>query len=207
VNNKVTEDLSTDQLKSLLQAIEADEHPIAGNMMKLALFTGMRRGEMFKLKWKHLDFDNNNILIRDPKGGIDENIPMNPGAKELLRSISKTKGSPFVFPGHRGDQLINISHTRVIRDAAGLPKNWRPLHGLRHTFASIMASSGKVTMYQLQRLLTHKNPITTQRYAHLRDKALQDASAVAGEAITEALTAIKEDQENDSNSSTSRRRA
>jgi len=48
-------------------------------------------------------------------------------------------------------------------------------------FASTLASSGKVDMYQLQKLLTHKSPAMTQRYAHLRDDALQKASKVAAD--------------------------
>jgi integrase len=55
------------------------------------------------------------------------------------------------------------------------------LHGLRHTFASILASSGKVDMYLLQKLLTHKSPTMTQRYAHLRDETLRNAADVAGD--------------------------
>jgi len=41
--------------------------------------------------------------------------------------------------------------------------------GLRHVYASMLASSGQVDMYTLQKLLTHKSPAMTQRYAHLRD--------------------------------------
>ena len=51
--------------------------------------------------------------------------------------------------------------TADIRDAAGLPKAFRPLHGLRHTFASMLASSGKVDMYVLQKFMTHKSPQMT----------------------------------------------
>ena len=50
VNNIKTEDLTADQLESLLSAIDADEHPQAGNLMKMVLYTGMRRTELFKLK-------------------------------------------------------------------------------------------------------------------------------------------------------------
>ncbi len=46
------------------------------------------------------------------------------------------------------------------------------MHGLRHVYASMLASSGKVDMYVLQKLMTHKSPKMTQRYAHLRDDAL-----------------------------------
>jgi hypothetical protein len=62
------------------------------------------------------------------------------------------------------------------------------MHGLRHVYASMLASSGQVDMYSIQRLLTHKDPRMTQRYAHLRDDALKRASSLAGELITQAAT-------------------
>jgi hypothetical protein len=67
-----------------------------------------------------------------------------------------------------------------VREKAGLPGTFRPLHGLRHSFASWLASSGQVPMYELQKLLTHSSPQMTQRYAHLHDDALRKASSVAG---------------------------
>ena len=86
----------------------------------------------------------------------------------------------------------DINHqVRAIANEAGLPKSFRPLHGLRHVYASMLASSGKVDMYTLQKLLTHKSPIMTQRYAHLRDEALKQASDVAGEEISKALEIAK----------------
>jgi integrase len=47
----------------------------------------------------------------------------------------------------------------------------------------MLASSGEVDMYTLQKLLTHKDPKMTQRYAHLRDDALKRAGNLAGELI------------------------
>jgi site-specific recombinase XerD len=70
-----------------------------------------------------------------------------------------------------------------IKKGAGLPRDFRPLHGLRHVFASMLASSGQVDLYTLQKLLTHKSPTMTQRYAHLRDQALRQASDLAGNLI------------------------
>ena len=40
-------------------------------------------------------------------------------------------------------------------------------HLLRHTFASHVMQTGRVTLYQLQRWLGHSTPVMTQRYAHL----------------------------------------
>ena len=47
----------------------------------------------------------------------------------------------------------------------------------------MLASSGEVDLYTLQKLLTHKDPRMTQRYAHLRDEALKRASDLAGSLI------------------------
>ena len=58
----------------------------------------------------------------------------------------------------------------------------------------MLASSGKVDMYTLQKLLTHKSPQMTQRYAHLRDETLRRAADLAGELIQEAVNSKSEEQ-------------
>ena len=92
-----------------------------------------------------------------------------------------------MFPGRDGRQRVNIAkQVKKIKEAAGLPDDFRPIHGLRHVYASMLASSGEVGMYELQKLLTHKDPKMTQRYAHLRDYALKKAGNVAGDLIKQA---------------------
>lgn len=187
VDNIKTEDLSPAQIGSLLKAIEKDEHPHAGPMMKLALFLGMRRGELFRLQWKHINSERGFIDIVDPKGGPDQKIPLSDAAKGVLESLQKSN-SPYVFPGRGGGQRVNIAkQVNRIKKEAGLPKHFRPLHGLRHTYASMLASSGKVDLYVLQKLLTHKDSKMTQRYAHLRDETLKKASNLAGDIINQAV--------------------
>ena len=200
VDNQTTEDLTREQMERLIKAIDADDHPQAGAMMKTALFTGMRRGEMFRLKWDDLDFQRGFITLVDPKGGPDQKIPMNQSARDLFiehRAVAEARqkennppkwaSSEYVFPGRAGDQRTRIDKAvNVIKEAAKLPANFRPLHGLRHVFASQLASSGEVDMYVLQRLLTHKGPQMTQRYAHLRDDALKRASDLAGTLVQQA---------------------
>jgi len=187
VDNKKTEDLSQEELHRLLDAIVADENKQVGNMMLMALYTGMRRGEMFKLTWADVDFERGFILIRDPKGGKSQSIPLNDAARRLLESHDRT-ASKYVFPGKGGNQLVDIKKSaNRIKKAAGLPDDFRPLHGLRHTYASMLASSGKVDIYTLQKLMTHKTPVMTQRYAHLRDDALRQAADLAGDIISDAM--------------------
>ncbi|UCH00679.1 MAG: site-specific integrase [Deltaproteobacteria bacterium] len=187
VNNLKTEDLTVDQLNRLLKAIDRSSNIQAANLMKMALFTGLRRGELFRLKWEDIDFDRGFITIKDPKGGQDQKIPLNDETRNLLESHQRSD-SPFVFPGRDGRQRTDIKKAvNQIKKSAGLPKDFRPLHGLRHTYASMLASSGQVDMYTLQRLLTHKSPVMTQRYAHLRDEALRKASNLAGDLINKAI--------------------
>jgi integrase len=189
VDNEKTEDLTPEQLRRLLEEINKDDHPIAGPMMLLALYTGMRRGEMFRLQWHDVDFERGFINIRNPKGGIDQKIPLNDAARGLLENYPRT-GSQFVFPGKAGGQIKTVRKpTNRIKERAGIPKDFRALHGLRHVFASSLASSGQVDMYVLQKLMTHKDPKMTARYSHLRDNALKRASNLAGDIINQAASA------------------
>lgn len=184
VNNQKTEDLTAEQLDRLYAAIEEDTNIQAANFMKMVLCTGMRRGELFKLKWEDIDFERGFISIKDPKGGIDQKIPLNDVAREVLNGHDRVEDSPYVFPGRNGGQRVDITkQVNRIKKRAGLPKDFRALHGLRHVYASMLASTGKVDLYTLQKLLTHKSPQLTQRYAHLRDDALRRASDLAGELV------------------------
>jgi integrase len=185
VNNATTEDLSKKQLSRLLAAIEADSHPQAGDILKMALYLGLRKSEIFRLKWDHIDFRHGFVRVVDPKRGEDATIPLNSAARGVLEAIPRE--AEYVFPGRGGRQRTTIAvQARRIRDAAGLPRTFRPIHGLRHHFASMLASSGKVDMFALQRLLTHKDPKMTLRYAHLRDDALKRAAQLASELIQSA---------------------
>jgi integrase len=193
VNNLKTEDLTPDQLAALLKAIDAEENVQVANLMRLALLTGMRRGELFRLKWEHIDVDRGFILLADPKGGQDQKIPLSEGARRVLEGHPRTK-SPYVFPGRDGGQRVDIiKQVNRVKAKAGLPKEFRALHGLRHAFASMLASSGEVDLFTLQKLLTHKSPTMTQRYAHLRDEVLKRASGVADRLLTDV--AEGQDQE------------
>lgn len=185
VDNQKTEDLASEQLKNLLTAIDNSNDIQAANMMKLALYTGMRRGEMFKLKFSDIDFQRGFIAIRNPKGGVSQKIPLNEQARQALENHPRKAENIFVRKDGKPftDIQKRVNH---IKEAAGIPADFRALHGLRHTYASILASSGKVDLYTLQKLLTHKSPMMTQRYAHLRDETLKNASTLAGQIIEQA---------------------
>lgn len=184
LNNQVTEDLSTEQMSKLIETLDKDEDQLCANLFRLILCTGMRRSEVLRLKWDDIDYDRGFVHIRDPKGGKDQSIPLNDAARAVFDAIPRiSKKSGFIFPGKKENTHLTDMKQSIarIKKEAGLPANFRPLHGLRHVYASMLASSGKVDMYTLQKLLTHKSPLMTQRYAHLRDETLKKASDLAGD--------------------------
>jgi hypothetical protein len=118
----------------------------------------------------------------DNRGPV-EKIPLNVKGPGAL-AISPSTDSPYVFPGRGGRKRVDINHqVNQIKEAAGILRYFRALHGLRHVYASMLASSGQVDLYTLQKLLTHKSSTMTQRYAHLRDQALRKAADLAGNII------------------------
>jgi hypothetical protein len=91
-----------------------------------------------------------------------------------------------ILPIRGRQEVLKKSRTKI-KKAAELPESFRPLHGLRHVYATMLASSGKVDMYTLQKQMTHKSTQMTQRYAHYRDEAMQRASNEVSGILEDAL--------------------
>lgn len=183
VDNTVTECLTQDEIKRLLTALDEDYDQNLAAMMRLALFTGIRRSALLALQWPDIDLERGFVTLRGEhaKNKKTSRLPLSRAAMDVIRDINPTPGSLFLFPGRNGGLRTSISpFLKRIRELAELPENFRPLHGLRHTFASNLASNGQVDLYTLQRLLTHESPTMTARYAHLADEAMRRAADVAG---------------------------
>jgi integrase len=194
LDNHVTEFLRDDEVVRLLQTLERWACRLSAAFVKFTLLTGMRRGELFKLTWDDVDFERGMVTLREPKGGKTQTIPVNEQALQVLRELEVT--SPFVFPGKDGQKRTDFKGPwRRIRKAAELPENFR-FHGLRHHFASTLVSAG-YDLHVVQRLLTHRDSRTTQRYAHLSPGALQEAARKSGQLLTPVLPAKKSETINE----------
>ena len=188
IDNQKTEFLTDDELSRLMDTLDAWPIKESVAFVKFAMFTGLRRGELFKLTWDDVDFERSMVTLRTPKGGKTTTLPLSVQAIEVLRSLDVT--SSFVFPGKKGKKPGEDDKQRTdfkgpwlrIRKAAGLPNDFR-FHGLRHHFASTLVSSG-VDLGIVRELLTHKHVGTTERYAHFRPDAIKDAAAKAGELLS-----------------------
>lgn len=190
VDNQVTEFLTPEQLQAYKKALDEDKDTLGVAFIKVLMYTGMRPKAARYLQWTDIDFENNQIKLRGEtaKNKTTAFIPLNETLKEIFKGIPKHPHSEYVFAQRNGKPRSTFSKTaKRIRDNAGLPQDFRPLYMLRHNYATQLASSGKVSMPILQGLLTHKSPTVIQRYAHLMDSSLKEASKVAEDILNQAM--------------------
>lgn len=162
-------------------------NPHATGAIRLALLTGMRRGEVLTLEWEFVDLQRKVVLLPDSKTGRSPRQLSN-AAVELLAGLPKIVGSRWVFPSPVNVRRPLSPPTRVwekVRQEAGL-EDVRG-HDLRHTHASLAIQAG-ATLAEVQRQLGHKDQRTTARYAHMADAGARRAADLAADAITRATT-------------------
>jgi integrase len=169
--------LSQAEVHNLFSALDRDENQTAAQSIKLLLLTGARRNEVTHAQWDYINWSNRTLLVPLSKNGKPRLIYLNKASLELLRSIRRVEGNPYIFPSPvtgRPSASLHFPWVRI-REASGLPEV--RIHDLRHSFASFLVNSG-VSLYTVQALLGHSNAKTTQRYAHLANQTLLDATDI-----------------------------
>ncbi len=148
-------------------------------MVLLSLLTGLRRGELFSLKWVDVDLCTNNLRVLNSttKNNQTRDIPLNQEACQVLTAwrSQQDKQATLVFPSRNGGRFNNVkrSWAGVLKEACVENFTW---HDVRHTFASRLVASG-TDLNMVRELLGHSDLSMTLRYAHLAPE--QKAAAVA----------------------------
>lgn len=176
--------LSSEELVRLGEVLEArtkssEESPFVISAVWLLIFTGARLEEVLSLKWTYVDRQRRLLLLPDSKTG-KKVIRLNTAAMDVLDKIPRIDGNPYVIVGSKaGARLVNLQKPwRRIRKAAGI-EDVR-LHDLRHSYASELAAAGG-SLPMIGRLLGHTQPVTTARYAHLKEDPLDELNDRVGE--------------------------
>jgi len=162
--------LSDEEEARLYEAL--GEHQMVKNVVTMALNTGMRQGEIFKLKWFDVDFTRGSIHVRRTKTGRDRFVPMNSGLRAMLEGLNRS--NEYVFPSPKtGVALIDVKKVfDKAKRAAGL-EDFR-FHDLRHTAATRMADHG-ASAFTIAAILGHSDIRMTSRYTHATDRATKAA--------------------------------
>lgn len=165
--------------------------------IRLLLLTGARRGEMLSATWSQFDLEKGAWTKPSSatKQKKEHRVPLSAPALTVLSELraEADPGCPYLFPGKRAVDtkgrvtwapLTEIKRAwAAVCKAAGI--EGVRVHDLRHSFASILASSG-LSLPIIGALLGHTQAATTHRYAHLLDDPLRAATEAAGAFVTSA---------------------
>jgi integrase len=175
---------NTDEIERFLQAAR-EEGEMVFILCLVAIYTGMRAGELAGLEWSDVDFDQRLIMVQrsfdgPTKSGAARPVPILDALLGDLRAWKLRHPGKLVFTNRDGNMLARSGRIfqevlhRVL-DRAGLPKTtsdtgrvrrYLTFHGLRHTFASHWMMRGG-NIFKLQKILGHQSMAMTERYSHL----------------------------------------
>ncbi|MHC4276264.1 MAG: tyrosine-type recombinase/integrase [Planctomycetota bacterium] len=129
--------LSGEECETLINACSRNLGPI----VIMALNTGMRKGEILKLKWEQVDLRHRFIHLYITKNGKRREIPINDTLKEILEAIPHSRDSEYVFANRNGDPYKEIHRPLATACRHARLTDFR-FHDLRHTFASHLVMAG-----------------------------------------------------------------
>jgi len=160
--------LEASEIDRLLTA--ADGNLDLVRFLALGIFAGLRSGEITACRWEWLDWQRGTLTVGDvhftPKSGKPRVIPIHSRLRMLLKPY-REHGYLIAPKALRRIQRGRVSLRKAFSSAVkrGDVKPISP-HNLRHTFAASLVQAGR-SLYEVQALLGHSDPRTTQIYAHL----------------------------------------
>lgn len=178
--------LHRDPSASAVSADEADaratEDRQDAELVRVAAYAGLRRGELVALRWRDVDFTRRKLVVRRAVSGEVETastksrrareVPLADQTAGALDRLSQrgdfARPDDYVFANRLGRRLDGSALRRRVeraRDSAGL----RPLrfHDLRHTYGSLLIAGG-VDLASVKAAMGHSRITTTERYLHAR---------------------------------------
>lgn len=190
VSNKArkrkVEYLNMKEIQQLRDAILDGINPqgVSRYMIYLAIYTGMRKGEIQALTWNDIDFIHNTISINKSWDDLTKSlkptktassnrvIPVNSEVLNRLKDL-KANHSTMVFQNVLGNIPTSTSLNKCLRSimkSAGIEKQGFHFHSLRHVHVAYLLAKG-VDIYGISRRLGHANiSITQNTYAYLIDE-------------------------------------
>ena len=158
--------LIADEGTRLLSACEGAHNPFLLPIVKLALETAMRQGELVSLEWKHVDLKKQTAYLPETKNGEARGVPLSLVAVATIRALpASTTGK--LFPGVT-TEAVKRAFMRAC-ERAGI-ENFH-FHDLRHEATSRLFEKNLNPM-EVATITGHKTLQMLKRYTHLRAEDL-----------------------------------
>ena len=140
-------------------------------ILELALSTGLRVGEISKLRVEDLQLTrkSSSLIVNAGKGGKTRTVQFGSGLRKILREYLEYRSptSDFVFRSERQDQMTTNAIQKVFKKKAkkaGLPTRYS-IHALRHTFCTMIYKASGYNLRMVSQMAGHASQNTSALYA------------------------------------------
>jgi integrase len=160
-----------DELERLVAWLQQHKGQDFADIVRFAVATAMRRGEIVRLLWADVDRAKRMVLVRDRKDprkkqGNDQWVPLLTRAWEVLEQQPRAEDEPRIFP--RDEQTVS-KYFREACQALGIPD--LHFHDLRHEGTSQLFEEG-FEIQQVALVTGHKDWRNLRRYTQLSPESL-----------------------------------
>lgn len=162
-----TRRLEEGEFEKIVQAAHDTRNPLILPMICFAVATGMRRGEILRIRWTDIDFTTKTLLIPLTKNGHARTIPLSSHAVAVLQELQDTKGkAKLVFP--MTENAFKLAWQRL-RNRSGVEDFH--FHDLRHEAISRFFERG-LAVPEVALISGHRDYRMLFRYTHLKAESL-----------------------------------
>jgi len=155
----------SEEVRLLEACREARNHSLLP-IVRLALETAMRQGELITLRWEHVNLARRIVHLPDTKNGEARTVPLSTTATEVLRALPRSLNGQ-VFPGLTSE-AVKRAFARAVRRASIVDLHF---HDLRHEATSRLFERG-LNLMEVASITGHKDLRMLRRYTHLRAEDL-----------------------------------
>jgi integrase/recombinase XerD len=176
--NKLPNVLGPKEVIRILFAVENRKHRA---LLFLVYSSGLRVGEVVRLRLNDLDLERRTLHVRQGKGKKDRMTVLSHSAIEVVQQyIDQTKPENWLFPGQYPNKHLSERTVQKVFEAAvkiAKVKKDVSVHSLRHSFATHLLEDG-IDIRYIQELLGHQSTRTTEIYTHVAGRISEGFQAL-----------------------------
>ena len=164
LNNARNRRLEPGEYDALSLAMQSCRNPWLARIVRFAIETGMRRGEIVDLEWRCVDMGQRMAHIPHTKTGKARTIPLTDGALKVLRELQQADAKVFPVTVN----ALKLAWVRAVRRSGLADLHF---HDLRHEAVSRFFELG-LSLPEVAIISGHRDPRMLFRYTHLRPTTL-----------------------------------